>query len=121
VGNRIIENTFWIYFTAAGLITLWMPIDVMARSFITDRLQQFFGYPKRGWTHALTRSRISRVLDGTRNMCTFMCLASVNVCKNPRFKQASLILATIAIVFCLLRGLPFFFITRCPTCPPLTP
>lgn len=46
VADRIIENTFWIYFTTTGRLPLWMPIAVMPRGFITDSLQRFFGYPE---------------------------------------------------------------------------
>lgn len=40
VADRIIENTFWIYFTTTGHLPLWMPIAVMPRGFITDSLQR---------------------------------------------------------------------------------
>lgn len=48
VADRIIENTFWIYFTTIGHLPLWIPIAVMARGFITGSLQRFFGYPEKG-------------------------------------------------------------------------
>jgi len=43
LADRIVENTFWLYFTAKGLIPLWMPTAVMARCFITDALQRMHG------------------------------------------------------------------------------
>lgn len=110
VADRIIENTFWIYFTTIGRLPLWMPIAVMSRGFITDSLQRFSGYPETGWTHALTRSRISRAFSGITKMLAFTSLASASFLKNSALVQGSLILATIAVGFCLLRGLPFFFI-----------
>ena len=110
VADRIIENTFWIYFTTTGHLPLWMPIAVMARGFITDSLQRFFGYPESGWTHALTRSRTSRTLSGITKMLAFTSLASTSFLKIPALQQVSFILATIAVGFCLLRGLPFFFL-----------
>ena len=117
VADRIVENTFWIYFTAIGLIPVWMPIVVMARGFITDSLQQFFGYPQSGWTYALTRSRISRALSGITKMLAFTSLASATVFKNPLLEQGSLMLATVVLGFCLLRGIPFFFIRKTPCLP----
>lgn len=110
LADRIIENTFWIYFTAKGQIPVWMPIIVMARGVITDTLQRTHGYPTHGWAHALTRSRISRGLYGILKMLAFMGLASAMVFNKHLWEAASLILATLAIGFCLLRGLPFFFI-----------
>jgi len=72
LADRIVENTFWIYFTAMGLIPVWMPVIVMARGLITDSLQRFRQSPKRRWTHALSHSRISRGLYSTLKMLTFM-------------------------------------------------
>ena len=112
LADRIIENTFWIYFTTIGLLPLWMPIVVMARGFSTDALQRMHGYPKIGWTYALTRSRISRALSGITKMFAFTSLAIARFLKIPALEQGSLIFATIAVGFCLLRGLPFFFIRK---------
>ena len=119
LADRIIENTFWVYFTATGQLPVWMPIVVMARGFISDALQRTHGYPTHGWTHALTRSRISRAISGITKMLAFTSLASAPVFKNPLLEEASLVLATLAVGFCLLRGLPFFFIRKTP-CPPST-
>ena len=116
LADRIVENTFWLYFTVEGVIPLWMSIAVMARGILTDTLQRTHGYPENGWTHALTRSRLSRGLYGIVKMLTFVSLASATVFKGfPVLEQASLILATVAVGFCLLRGVPFCFTmkTRC--------
>lgn len=119
VANRIIENTFWIYFTAKVYLPIWMPIVVMAHGFITETLQRTHGYPEKGWTYALARSRMSRALYGSVKMLTFICLAYVMFFKSPVLEQVSLTLATVAVGFCLLRGLPFLFIRKTP-CPPST-
>ncbi len=108
--DRIIENTFWIYFTVVGPLSLWMPIAVMARGFLTDSLQRFCGYPQKGWTYALTRSRVSRAMSGITKMLAFTSLASVSVFNHDALEAVSLILATLAVGFCLLRGFPFLFI-----------
>ena len=113
LADRIIENTFWIYFTVEGLIPLWMPIAVMARGIVTDTLQREHG-PENGWTHALTRSRISRGLYGTLKMLAFMGLASVPVFNSPFLEKISFLLALAAIAFCLLRASPVIF-RRCQT------
>lgn len=120
LSDRIIENTFWIYFTATGQLPVWMPITVMARGFITDTLQNTPQIREEagrrqtkekggfGWTHALTQSRISRGLYGAVKMFAFMTLASATVFKIPVLEHTSLILATATVGFCLLRGLPIF-------------
>jgi CDP-diacylglycerol--glycerol-3-phosphate 3-phosphatidyltransferase len=113
LADRVIENGFWIYFTATGQLPVWMPIAVMARGFLTDALQRMHGYPTDGWTHALTRSRLSRAVSGITKLLAFSSLASALVFKaSPVLEPMSLILATVAVFFCLLRGLPFFFRSR---------
>ena len=112
LADRIIENTFWIYFTAINRIPFWVPIVVMTRGFITNTLQHMYGYPQSGWIYALSRSRVSRALSGLTKMLAFTSLASISLFKNTVLEQGSLILATIAVGFCLLRGLPFFFIRK---------
>ena len=109
LADRIIENTFWVYFTVEGLIPLWIPIAIIARGFITDALQRMHGYPKSGWAYALTRSRVSRAFSGTTKMLAFTSLASVSVLNNSTMKIGSLILANVAVGVCLLRGIPFLF------------
>ncbi|MYC76692.1 CDP-alcohol phosphatidyltransferase family protein [Candidatus Poribacteria bacterium] len=118
IADRIVENTFWIYFSANGLILVWMPIAVMTRGILTDTLQRTHGYPKNGWTYTLTHSRISRGLYGGLKMFTFISLASATVFQSPFLEQGSLILATLTVSVCLLRGIPFFFFfIRKPSCP----
>ncbi len=108
IADRVIENIFWIYFTAVGHISVWIPIAVMTRGIFTDCLQgAFVNTPKIGWAHALTRSRISRALYGTVKMFAFIGLATTYVFRTPvLLQQVSLILITFAVVFCLVRALP---------------
>lgn len=110
--DRVIENTFWIYFTAIGQTPIWMPIAVMTRGVIVDALQRLHGDPIRGWKHALTRTLISRGLYGALKMLTFFSLAITEVFKREPLFNISLTLATLTVGCCLLRGLPFFFIRR---------
>lgn len=112
IADRMIENTFWIYFTVYGQIPVWMPIVIMGRGFITDALQRTHGYPTHGWARALTRSRISRGVYGILKMYTFVTLARVMVFNMYILEEASLILATLTVGVCLLRGLPFLFIAK---------
>jgi len=118
--DRIIENTFWIYFVARGHIPLWMPITVMARGFIIDELQRYNGSPMYGWAYVLTKSRTSRGLYGTMKMITFLYLASVGTFTTVstersgglNSEQIGILLATITITFCFLRALPSIYGAR---------
>lgn len=114
LSDRVIENTFWIYFTLTAYIPLWVPITMMARGFITDGLQRQNGYPQHGWTYALTRSRSSRIIYGATKMLAFTCLACVSVNAFTVPQSLSGFFASLAVTVCLLRGLPFLFPTRNP-------
>ena len=38
-GDRIVENVYWIYFASIGMVTIWIPIIVITRGFLTDSLR----------------------------------------------------------------------------------
>ena len=109
LADRMIENTFFIYFSVRGLIPIWMPIVVMCRGVGTDALQQLWGYPTGGWRFALTRSRWSRFVSGMSKLLAFVSLASAMVFENTTLETVSFSLATFAVGVCLLRGAPFLF------------
>lgn len=105
--DRIIENTFWIYFTAIEMIPVWMPITVMTRGVITDNLQHRCKADTDDTSESrLRESRISRALYGLVKMLTFIGLASSTVFNVPVLRKGSFMLAIFAVVFCLMRGLP---------------
>lgn len=108
IADRVIENTFWIYFTTIGLIPLWIPITVMARGFVTDSMQHYITQSRRGWLRALTRSRTSRALYGTIKMLTFLYLAGMSIFGDAVLPHLDMILATITVTFCLIRAFPIF-------------
>ncbi len=105
--DRIIEIVFWVYFTVAGYLPLWIPLVVMTRGILTDNLQHYITPPKSRLAHALMRSRISRAVYGTMKMLTFLYLAWMHLYapENLTIKQGGLILATATVVACLIRGI----------------
>ncbi|MYA71444.1 CDP-alcohol phosphatidyltransferase family protein [Candidatus Poribacteria bacterium] len=104
--DRVIENTFWIYFTAMGLIPLWMPIVIMTRGILTDGLRHYITQETGRWVFVLKESRTSRGLYGGSKMFTFMTLMSSTIFKLPVLEQVSLRFAILTVVFCLIRGFP---------------
>ena len=109
LADRIIENTFFVYFSVRGLVPVWVPIVVMARGFLTDALGQMSGNPPiEGWRFALTRSRWSRFVSGMSKLLAFSSLASALVFESERLETVSLLLGFFAVGVCLLRGVPFF-------------
>ena len=107
LADRVIENSFWIYFTVQGLIPVWMPVLVMARGFLSDALQGLHGYPTTGWRYALTRSRLSRAVSGITKLLAFSSLAGAKVFRDAELETCSFLLASLAVCVCLLRGVPF--------------
>ncbi|MDE0015052.1 MAG: CDP-alcohol phosphatidyltransferase family protein [Candidatus Poribacteria bacterium] len=107
--DRVIENTFWVYFAAIGLLPLWIPIIVVARYFLTDGFRRYITPETESCASILTNSRTIRGIYGGIKMFTFMSLASMRV--SNRFlvlEQVSMSLAVITVTFCLLRALPTF-------------
>lgn len=120
VADRIVENTFWIYFTAIGLIPFSIPVIVISRGVLTDELRRTSPTPESvnpmmssRWTHVLSLSRASRCLYGMVKMLTFLYLGGVSALKNSghelgieNLERIGVLLSGITVTMCLIRGLP---------------
>lgn len=125
VGDRIIENVFWIYFAVAGQIPIWIPIIVVSRSFLIDGVRSVtlthgktaFGETtmlRAKWTRALTASRASRGTYNCAKALTFLYLGGVTLLKHarlhlgriPHLERVGVMLAVVTVALCLIRGLP---------------
>lgn len=131
--DRIVESVFWIYFAAAGLITFWIPVIVIARGGLTDFLraiaftqgQTAFGEKtmmRTWWGRALTGSRASRAAYGVVKSAAFFALGLwLTLANLPEWRaviagQADVLmngvragaigLAVSTVVFCVARGIP---------------
>jgi CDP-diacylglycerol--glycerol-3-phosphate 3-phosphatidyltransferase len=131
--DRIVESVFWIYFAAAGLITFWIPVIVIARGGLTDFLraiaftqgQTAFGEKtmmRTWWGRALTGSRASRAAYGAVKSAAFFALGLwLTLANLPEWRaviagQADVLmngvragaigLAVSTVVFCVARGVP---------------
>ena len=40
IGDRVIEMVFWVYFTAASYLPLWIPFVVLTRGILTDNVKK---------------------------------------------------------------------------------
>lgn len=120
LGDRIVENAYWIVFAFYGWIGVWVPLIVMTRSFVCDTLRGLafaegctaFGEDSMVQSpigRFLTASRFSRAVYGGAKVLAFM---TVIICHVPEFIAPQwLIMLTdasvaIAVIFCVLRGLP---------------
>src|SRR5215813_7292032 len=116
--DRIVESVFWIYFAAAGLVTFWIPVIVIARGALTDFLraiayrqgQTAFGEKtmmRTWWGRALTGSRASRAAYGAVKSAAFFALGLwLTLANMPEWRAIIAGLAVSTAVFCVARGVP---------------
>jgi CDP-diacylglycerol---glycerol-3-phosphate 3-phosphatidyltransferase len=118
--DRTVENVLWIAFLHLGLISFWVPVIFLVRSFLVDGVRGVaFARGKPGfsmmhtpWGRALVASRFMRALYGVAKGVTFGCLWLVHALalQDPRYLVSlapwyqSLVWLTVAL--CVVRGLP---------------
>ena len=129
VGDRVVENIYWIYFAVVGLIPFWLPMIVLARGFVTDGIRSAafaqgksaFGEKtmmRSPWTRMLTSSRASRSIYGISKTVAFLYLGGVIALKSATatynippefiasFEVGGMVIATLTVAMCIVRGIP---------------
>lgn len=131
-GDRIVEHVYWIFFTAMGLVSLWVPIIYISRSFLVDTLRAV-AFSKEGKTpfgeksmmrsritYLLSASRISRAIYGAGKVIVFVLLGIILVLEKAGTNVLGMlpvafmgyleliteILVWIVVAMNLIRGLP---------------
>lgn len=131
-GDRIVEHIYWIFFATAGLVSLWVPIIFLSRSFLVDTLRAVafskagktpFGEKsmmRAGVTHFLTASRFSRGVYGAGKVIAFILLGTLfAISKAPKdmleilpatfptlLASITHVLVWIVVAMNLIRGVP---------------
>lgn len=121
MGDRIVENVFWITFCSLGWVNVAIPLIVVSRGIITDSLRTLAfekGYTAFGKT-TMMQGKIAKFIVAS-NFCRF----TYAVCKAVAFffliaghmpctyanqdiiLSVGEICAIISVAFCVLRGLP---------------
>ena len=121
MGDRIVENVFWISFCALGWINVSIPIIVLTRGIITDSLRTLAfeqGFTAFGATTMMqgriakfiVASNFSRFTYAVCKAVAFFFLIAGNMPNSYANQDIILkigeICAIISVVFCVLRGLP---------------
>lgn len=121
LGDRIVENVYWISFLALGWIPLWIPLVIVSRGIITDGLRSIAleqGYTAFG-SSTMMQSKIGKFIVAS-NFCRFsyavfkaIAFAFLILANMPGEYQGKEIInviayssAYIAVFFCVLRGIP---------------
>ena len=120
MSDRIVENTYWILFAVMGWISIIFPLVAITRGFITDTIRSAAmerGYTAFGKTTMqknpicvfITSSKFMRISYAVAKVVAFVVIVAAKI---PGCPHADLVftvgywLAVIAIVFCVVRGLP---------------
>ena len=124
MGDRIVENVFWIAFCALGWINPCIPIIVLTRGIVTDSLRTLAfeqGFTAFGSTTMMqgkiakfiVASNFSRFTYAVCKAVAFFFLIAGHIpavyANQELVLKIGEICAIISVVFCVLRGLPVVF------------
>ena len=117
MSDRIVENTYWVLFAVLGWISIVFPLIALTRGFVTDTIRSAamekgytpFGMQKNPICKFITGSKFMRISYAVAKVAAFVIIIMAKI---PDIPYSDLIfevgywLAVIAIVFCVVRGLP---------------
>lgn len=135
LGDRVVENLYWIAFAVIGWVGVWVPMVVVTRGILTDGLRSIAlsqGYTafgsstmmKNKFCHFLTASRFSRAIYGVAKTLVFLMLIiayipnleyfdgmTVNsfawfAAYQPILIKIADILVYVTVGMCIIRGVP---------------
>ncbi len=135
LGDRVVENIYWIAFAIVGWVAPWVPMVVVTRGILTDGIRSIAlskGYTafgestmmKNKFCHFLTASRFSRAVYGIAKTLVFLMLIIAYIPNLEYFDAMSIeafskysfiqhylittadILVYITVGMCIIRGIP---------------
>lgn len=135
LGDRIVENAYWIVFAALGWIGAWIPVVVMTRGIITDGIrglaltEGFTAFGENSMNKSkignfITASRFSRFTYAGAKAIAFVLMIVVHIPRITEYKPMTIeqffiylqiqpilinvanIFAYIAVAFCVIRAIP---------------
>lgn len=138
LGDRVVENLYWIAFAVIGTVGVWVPMVVVTRGIITDGLRSIAlaqGYTafgdstmmKNKFCHFLTASRFSRAVYGVAKTLVFLMLIIAYIPNFEYYDAVSVnqfvlysniqpylitvadVLVYITVAMCVIRGIPVLF------------
>lgn len=117
MGDRIVENTYWVLFAVMGWLNILFPLIALTRGFITDTIRSAamekgltpFGMQTNPICKWITGSKFMRISYAVAKVLAFILIIAAKI---PDIPNQELIwnigywAAVFAIVFCVVRGLP---------------
>lgn len=123
MGDRIVEVSYWIAFAVLGWLNILFPIVCVTRAFTTDSIRSValskgmtaFGdksMQSTAWGKFICGSKFMRISYAVAKVLAFMLLIVVFTpgmeiwSGTPVLHTITMILAWIAIIFCVVRAIP---------------
>ena len=117
MGDRIVENTYWILFAVMGWLNILFPLIAITRGFITDTIRSAamekgltpFGMQVNPICKFITGSKFMRISYAVAKVLAFVLIITekIPVCPHREIIWAiGFWAAVFAIVFCVVRGIP---------------
>jgi CDP-diacylglycerol--glycerol-3-phosphate 3-phosphatidyltransferase len=123
LGDRIVEVSYWTVFAVLGWVSIIFPLVCVARAFTTDGIRSValskgmtaFGeksMQSTSWGKFICASRFMRISYAVAKVMAFMLLIVVYTpgmevwSGTPVLHTVTMILAWIAIIFCVVRAIP---------------
>ncbi len=122
LGDRVIEQIYWVTFLALGWLPLWVPLVVIVRGILVDGLRSMAleqGYTAFGKT-SMQQSKVGGLLVSSNFSRTAYAVTKASAFAflilghTPGFRPEAAIIITnvglvsayLAVIFCVVRGLP---------------
>lgn len=125
MSDRIVENIYWVLFAVLGWLPIIFPIISIVRSFVVDSLRSVAmgqGYTAFGATsmqkskigYFICSSKFTRISYAVAKVLAFILMIiskmpNLNYSIGEVIDSVAYFMAIVAIVFCVLRGLPVVF------------
>ena len=119
MGDRIVEAIYWIVFAVLGWIPVIFPLICVTRAYITDNIRSValtkgmtpFGMQTTEWGKFICASKFMKTTYAVAKVAAFILLIiayipDLTVDIADVIRQTAVILAWIAIIFCVVRGVP---------------
>ncbi len=119
MGDRIIEAIYWIVFAVVGWLPVIFPLICVTRAYITDNIRSValtkgmtpFGMQTTKWGKFICASKFMKTTYAVAKVAAFVLLIfayipSLDVSLANQVKSIAVILAWIAIIFCVVRAIP---------------
>ena len=121
MGDRIVEASYWIVFAVLGMLPAWFPIVCITRAFVTDSIRSValskgmtaFGEKSMqttAWGKFICSSKFMRISYAVAKVAAFVLLIAALLPPYVEIRRVvyfiAVILAYIAIIFCVVRAIP---------------